>query len=76
MDEDVERFRATTKKFALTIVRAFQDRFPNPNEFETNIIVNSLSSSLLSFLMTLNHEERNRFIVMLINMLLEVRDYD
>lgn len=76
MDEDLERFRATTGKIVETVIEAYRRRFPAPNPFDINVIVNSLSCVLSSFLCTLSRSDRQLFIINLINMLLEVRDYD
>jgi len=76
MDEDLERFKALTKAISETTIRAYSQRFPNPGPFEVNVIISSISATLVSFLMTLNPVDRNKVTINLINTLLEIRDYE
>lgn len=76
MDEDLERYRAMINSFSEAIIRAYSMRYPQPTGYEMNIIISSLSSALLSFLISLDKRDRGMFVVNLINSLLEVRDYE
>lgn len=76
LDEDLERFRATSRNFAMEILRAYKIRYPDPDEYEMNVIINSMSLALLTYLEMLDKNNRNKFILNLIDMLLEARKYE
>lgn len=76
MDEDTERFKATSKKITESIIEAYGKRFPTLTKYNLALIVKSLTDALVSLLMTLDDENRKKFVNIVICEILNVRDYE
>lgn len=57
MNEDYERMKATSEKFADTIIRAFKLRFPTHTVDSKAIIINSLLITTMSFIKSFDRQE-------------------
>lgn len=76
MDEDTERFKATSKKITDSIIEAYGKRFPTLTPYNLAVIVKSLTDALVSLLLTLDDENRKKFINIVICSILDARDYE
>ncbi len=57
MNEDAERLKATSEKFADTIIKAFKLRFPTQTVDSKTITINSLLITIMSFIKSIPHKE-------------------
>jgi len=57
MNEDAERLKATSEKFAETIIKAFKLRFPAMTVDSKTITINSLLISVMSFIKSISDKE-------------------
>ena len=74
-DEELETHKTIVTQIGETIIHAYQERFPDPTIKDVNVIVHSLSATLLSFLMNLDSDIRQKFIDNIICKMIDLRQY-